>query len=441
MARRPGSGVVVTGIGLTTPVGCDPDEFFDALCSCRSGIVRPPEDHPSAGLFEAVGLGPVLDPYTLLVRHEARFVDRFLVLALAAARDAMADARLEVGRDVDPLRTAVVVSTGAGGLLTFEQQSIVRQSLGPLRVSAYLYPRFLPNMAAARIAIEYGIQGYSSTIATACAASAHAVAEALRLIRAGDADVVVCGGSESPLGPTGVAGFANARALAEGWPDPREASRPFDLQRNGFVLGEGAGILVVARADHADGRGVAGYADLLGWGATTDAYHTTAPHPDGTGAVQSMRRAIADAGLSPADIDYVNAHGTSTQRGDLAEARAIRTVFGAAGPAVSSTKGCTGHLLGAAGVVEAAASILAIGRGVAPPTNNLHDPDPACDVDLIRKAPRPMGITAALSNSLAFGGHNVSLVFGPPTTGRVRHASVPAQPEQPTQTEGNVTRR
>jgi 3-oxoacyl-[acyl-carrier-protein] synthase II len=228
--------------------------------------------------------------------------------------------------------------------------------------------------------------------------------------------VVICGGAESPLGPTGIAGFGNARALASGWADPRDASRPFDRSRNGFVLGEGAAILVVEEADRARARDAAGYADLIGWGVTTDAHHPTMPRQDGTYAAEAMRRALANAGIDAAGVGYVNAHGTGTKLGDIAEANAIRAVFGAGGPAVSSTKGVTGHLLGAAGAVEAAATAIALSRNTLPPTNNLDDPDPACDLDHVRKAPRTGQIPAALSNSFAFGGHNVSLLFGPPST-------------------------
>ncbi|MEU2614750.1 beta-ketoacyl-[acyl-carrier-protein] synthase family protein [Micromonospora sp. NPDC007271] len=417
-STRPGA--TITGIGLVTPVGRGVAEFFEALCLGKSGLVQPPAGHPAAGAAEVVGIAPDIDPTSVLPAREVLAVDRYVVMALAAADDAMRDAALEVGRDVDPLRVAVVVSSGAGGLITFEAQAIAREAGGRTAVSAYLYPGFLPNMATARIAIRYGIRGYSSSMATACAAGAHAVAEALRLIRSGDADVVVCGGAESPLGPTGIAGFGNARALATGWADPTAASRPFDRRRNGFVLGEGAGVLVVERADHADARGAVGYADLIGWGGTTDAHHPTSPRADGSGAAESMRRALASAGAVPADVGYVNAHGTGTKLGDIAETRAVQAAFGTHAPAVSSTKGVTGHLLGSAGAVEAAATALAVCHGLLPPTQNLDDPDPACDLDHVRGAARPADLTAALSNSFAFGGHNVSLLFGPASTGRTR---------------------
>jgi len=281
----------------------------------------------------------------------------------------------------------------------------------------------LSNMAAARIAIKYGIRGYSSAIVTACAAGAQAVAEALRLIRAGDADVVVCGGSDASLHPTIAAAFTNARALSHGWSDPAQASRPFDSRRNGFVLGEGSAVLVLERAEHADARGAAGSPDPPGGGATPAAHPPTWRRRAGGGAPDSMRSALANAGLDPADIGYVNAHGTGTKIGDIAETAALHTVFGDDQPAVSSTKGATGHLLGASGAVEAVVTALAVARGVLPPTLNLDDPDPACDLDHVRDHARSAPVRAALSNSFAFGGHNLSLIFGPPTTRATRYQS------------------
>lgn len=408
-------GAVITGIGLVTPVGRDPGEVFDALCVGRSGLRKPPEDHPVAGSIEVAGFSPELDAKTVLPATEARTVDRYVVMALVAAGDALTDAGLVVGRDVDPYRIACIVS-GTGGLATLEAQVVTRTAKGRLGVSPYLLPGMLPNMGAARIAIKYNLRGYSSSIATACAAGAQSIGEAVRLLRAGEADVVVCGCSEAPLFPTLADTFGNARALARGWEDPTAACRPFDRRRNGLVLSEGAGVLVLERAGFADARGAAGYADVLGWGATTDAHHPTTPRPDGEGAAECMRRALTDAGLSGSDVGYLNAHGTSTKLGDVAEALAIRTVFGDEPPPVSSSKAVTGHMLGASGVVEAAATVAAMLHGVLPPTHNLDDPDPACELDHIRKAPRVSTIDHAVSNSFGFGGHNVSLIFGRPTT-------------------------
>ncbi len=291
-------GAAITGMGLVTPVGCDVDEFFGALCEGRSGLRRPPEGHPAAGELDVAGISPDIDPVSVLPPKETRAVDRFVLLALAAADRAIADAGLQVGQNADPARVAVVVSTGGGGLETFEQYSHARAERGRPAVSPYLLPGMLSNMAAARIAIKYGARGFSTAIVTACAAGAQSVAEAFRLIAGGEADVVICGGTESPLHPTITSAFGNARALASGWDDPAEASRPFDKRRNGFVLGEGAAVLVVERAGHADARGASGYADVIGWGATTDAYHPTMPRPDGEGAAACMRQALATAGLA-----------------------------------------------------------------------------------------------------------------------------------------------
>lgn len=405
---------MITGIGLLTPLGADAAGFFDALSAGRSGLRRPADAHPLAGILEVAGFAPDVDPATVLPPSEARRVDRFVVLAMAAADAALADAGIAVGRDADPARTAVVLANAFGGLGMFEAEAVAREAGGHTAVSPYLLAGMLPNMATARIAIKHGVRGYSSTISTACASGAYGVAEALRLIRDGLADVVVCGGAEAPLLPTAATTFRNSRALAGGWADPAEASRPFDRRRNGFVLGEGAGVLVVERAEHAAARGRPAYAEVAGWGVATDAYHPTAPRADGTGAATAMRLALTDAGLAPADVGYVNAHGTGTKRGDAAEARAIRAVFGAHAPAVSSVKGVTGHLLAAAGAVEAAATALALRRGVLPPTHNLDDPDPECDLDHVRKAPRDTAAGVALSNSFAFGGHNVSLALAHP---------------------------
>jgi 3-oxoacyl-[acyl-carrier-protein] synthase II len=412
-----GNDVVITGMGMVTPVGMSAAEVTAAMCEGRSGLVRPPAGHALEGSLTVAAFAPPIDPASVLPAPETRVVDRYIVMALRAAADALADAGVEVGRDVDPYRIAVILS-GTGGLATLEEQVVTRTRRGRLGVSPYLLPGMLPNMGAARVAIRHGIRGYSSSIGTACAAGAQSVGEGVRLLRAGEADVVVCGCSEAPLFPTLADTFGNARALARGWDgEPSAASRPFDRRRNGLVLGEGAGVLVLERAGHADARGAAGYAGVAGWGATNDAHHPTTPHPDGEGAAACMRRALADAGLAPADIGYVNAHGTSTKVGDRAEALAIRRVFGPDAPPVSGTKAVTGHMLGASGVVEAAVCALALRRGLLPPTCNLDDPDPACDLDHVRKAPRPApGITHVLSNSFGFGGHNVSLVLGPPGT-------------------------
>jgi 3-oxoacyl-[acyl-carrier-protein] synthase II len=414
--------VVVTGMGMVTPVGTTAADVHAAMCEGRSGLRRPPEGHQVGDALEVGAFGPAIDPASLMPATEARVVDRYIVMALKAAEDALRDADFEVGRDADPYRVAVILS-GTGGLATLEAQVVLRTAKGRLGVSPYLLPGMLPNMGAARIAIKYGIHGFVSSSGTACAAGSQAIGEALRLLRADEADVVLAGCSEAPLFPTLADTFGNARALARGWADdPEGASRPFDRRRNGLVLGEGAGVFVLERKDFADARGASAHADVLGWGVTNDAHHPTTPRPDGEGASQCMRRALKDAALEPADIGYLNAHGTSTKLGDTAEALAIRTLFGADTPPVSSTKAVTGHMLGASGVVESAVSIHALRTGQLPPTHNLEDPDPDCDLDHVRKTPRAAQAEHVISNSFGFGGHNVSVVYGLPSTRRTRTA-------------------
>ncbi|MBV9821505.1 MAG: beta-ketoacyl-[acyl-carrier-protein] synthase family protein [Actinobacteria bacterium] len=405
--------MAITGIGLVSPVGSSPAEVFAAACEGRSGASRPPADHPLHGLLDVAAFSPDIDPVSVLPATEARFVDRAIVMALHAAADALTDAGLEIGRDVDPSRVAVVVA-GVGGLALLTEQATLYAAKGRLGVSPYLLPGVLPNMAAARIAIKFGIQGYTSSAGTACAAGAQSIGDAVRLLRAGEADVVLAGCSEAPLFPTFAAAFSNARALAHGWADPAEASRPFDRRRNGLVLGEGAGVVVLERPEHARARGAVPHAEVLGWGATTDAYHPTAPRPDGSAAAACMRLALRDAGLQPGDVGYLNAHGTSTKAGDAAELRAITAVFGEDCPPISSTKGVTGHLLGTSGVLEAVIAVEALRQGLLPPTANLDDPDPDFEVDHVRKAARSARPAAVLSNSFGFGGHNVSLLLGNP---------------------------
>lgn len=423
MTATPRPAAVITGIGLLTPAGRGMPATFDGQCSGRSSVVRPPADHLVAGAIDVAGIAPDVDAGDVLPPPVDPCIDRYVLLGLAAADDALADAGLAIGENADPHRVGTIVSSGGAGLKTYEDQASARRTHGRTTVSPYLAPGMLPNMAAARIAIKHGLRGYSSAVSTACAAGAQSIAEGLRLIWAGEADVVVCGGSDAPLHPTIAITFANAKALARNWDNASAASRPFDTRRNGFVLSEGAAVIVLERAEHADARGAAGYADVLGWGATTDAYHLTAPRPDGAGAAECMRRALASAGLQPPDIGYLNAHGTSTKRGDAAEAKAIRTVFGAEGsPPVSATKSIIGHTLGAGGAVEAAVTAVAVARGMLPPTLNLDEVGAACELDHVRKTPRLATVQAAITNSFGFGGHNVSLVVGQASTRFKRYA-------------------
>lgn len=409
------TAATITGMGLLTPVGRGVENVFDALLHGKSGISRPPEGHPVANSVELAGFLPPFDAGTIASGPDGKVMDRTVILAQLTAEDALADAGLVVGENVDPARIGVIVG-GVGGMATLENQVLARAERGRAAVSPYLLTGILPNMPAARIAIRFGLRGYTSSVGTACASGAQAIADGVRLIRTGEVDVVICGASEAPLFPTFAETFSNARALARNWDDPTEASRPFDLRRNGFVLSEGAALLVLESAEHATARGAAGYADVAGYGVNADAHHPTAPRPDGTGAADCMRRAFASARVRPEQVGYVNAHGTSTKLGDVAESVAIGLAFDGSSPAVSSTKALTGHMLGTSGVVEAAASALAVNAGLLPPTYNLEDPDPACPLDHVRKEPREVRVEYALSNSFGFGGQNVSLLFGPPST-------------------------
>ncbi|TDW17035.1 beta-ketoacyl-[acyl-carrier-protein] synthase family protein [Kribbella kalugense] len=405
--------VTITGMGLLTPVGRGPREVYDALLHGRSGIVKPPADHPIANSIELAGILPPIDAGTIAKGPDGKVMDRTVILAQLVAEDALADAGLIVGENVDPDRVGVIVG-GVGGMAMLEQQVLARAERGRAAVSPYLLTGILPNMPAARIAIRFGLRGYTSAVGTACASGAQAIADGVRLIRSGEVDVVLCGASEAPLFPTFAETFANARALARGWDDPAEASRPFDLRRNGFVLSEGAALLVLESAAHAAARGAGGYADVVGYGVNSDAHHPTAPRPDGVGAAKCMQ--LAMRAIDPSQVGYVNAHGTSTKLGDVAESVAIGRAFGDHRPAVSSTKALTGHMLGTSGVVEAVAAVGAITSGLVPPTYHLDDPDPACPLDHVRKEPREVRLEYALSNSFGFGGQNVSLLLGAAST-------------------------
>jgi 3-oxoacyl-[acyl-carrier-protein] synthase II len=414
------TAVTITGMGLLTPVGRGVETVYGALLHGRSGIVKPPADHPVANSVELAGILPPIDPGKIASGPDGKVMDRTVILAQLAAEDALADAGLTVGDTVDPDRIGVIIG-GVGGMATLEQQVLARADRGRAAVSPYLLTGILPNMPAARVAIRFGIRGYTSSVGTACASGAQAIADAVRLIRSGEADVVLCGASEAPLFPTFAETFANARALARGWDDPAEGSRPFDLRRNGFVLSEGAALLVLESAEHAAARGIRGYADVAGYGVNSDAHHPTAPRPDGQGAAACIRKAFASGGVRPEQVGYVNAHGTSTKLGDVAESVAIGLAFDGFMPAVSSTKALTGHMLGTSGVVEAAATALAVNTGLVPPTYHLDDPDPACPVDHVRKDPRDIRPEYALSNSFGFGGQNVSLLLGGASTPERRH--------------------
>ncbi len=406
VAGRP--RVAVTGLGVKTPAGLDLDTFWDRLASGRSTAATvtrvDPDVLPVKIGCEVVGF----DSTAYLGAKESRRVDRVTQLGFAAAADALADAG-EPG--VDPARCAVVAGTGVGGLTTLEEQIGAFREKGAARVSPFLVPMMMVNATAGTIAMQFGWRGPNLCVATACAASAHAVGEAARLVRDGTADVVLAAGTEAAITPTAMAAFARMTALSNRNDDPEHASRPFDAERDGFVMGEGAAALVVERYDLAVARGARIYGEIVGYGRNADAYHITAPSPGGEGAAACMQLALDDAGLSATSIGHVNAHGTSTPLNDAAEADAIRKVFGHHTPAVTSTKGVTGHLIGAAGATEAVACLLALQHGEVPPTANLERIGDDIRLDVVQGAPRPLAHDYALSNSFGFGGHNATLVF------------------------------
>ncbi len=402
--------VVVTGVGAVSPLGLDVEQTWQALVAGRSGV-------STITAFDA-GESPVriaaevdgFDPVSLFGRRRARHLDRVVQLALVATKEAIEASKLDVASS--PERIGVVYASGIGGIRTLEDGIRTLIDRGAEWVNPYVVPMMIPNMAAGEIAMEWQLLGYNCCTVTACSASAHAVGTAFDAIRLGRADAVITGGSEAAVTPVGIAGFAAMKALSTRNHQPERASRPFDLDRDGFVLGEAAATLVLEEREFALRRGAPVLAELAGYGATADAYHITQPHPSGDGAVRAMQAAIADAGLSAADIDYVNAHGTSTPPNDRVETHALKRVFGPTVPLVSSTKSMTGHTLGAAGALESVFCILAIQTSVVPPTINLDTPDPACDLDYVANKARLADVRYAMTNSLGFGGHNASLVFG-----------------------------
>jgi 3-oxoacyl-[acyl-carrier-protein] synthase II len=402
--------VVVTGMGAISPLGLDVEQTWHALIAGRSGVRTITAFDPQGSDVRIAAEVPGFDAAGFFGRRRARHLDRVVQLALVATKEAIEVSKLDVA--VAPERTGVVYASGIGGIRTLEDGIRVLITRGAEWVNPYVVPMMIPNMAAGEIAMEWQLLGYNCCTVTACSASAHAIGTAFDAIRLGRADAMVCGGSEAAVTPVGIAGFAAMKALSTRNDEPERASRPFDAQRDGFVLGEGAATLVIEEREFALRRGAPVLAELVGYGATADAYHITQPHPTGDGAVRAMHAAIADAGLSPGDIDYVNAHGTSTPPNDKVETLALKRVFGAAVPPVSSTKSMTGHTLGAAGALESVFSILALQNSVVPPTINLENPDPDCDLDYVANRARSAQLRYVMTNSLGFGGHNATLVFG-----------------------------
>jgi 3-oxoacyl-[acyl-carrier-protein] synthase II len=405
--------VVVTGLGAVTPLGNDVPTYWAGLVAGRSGVGPIRAYDASDQAVRIAAEIKDLDVAGLLGHKQARRTDRFAQVALIAAGEAVADAELDFGDDDTASDAAVVLGTGVGGITTLLNNADVLRERGARRVSPMMVPMMMSNAAAGEIVIRYGLHGLSLSVASACATGNHAIGEAARLIRTGAARVVICGGSDAGMHPLALAAFSNMQAVSRRNDEPEGASRPFDADRDGFVLGEGAGVLVLESLTQAQSRGVRIRAEVVGYGASTDAFHITAPDEKGAGAILSMQRALRDAGLAPEDIDYINAHGTSTPLNDAVETRAIREVFGehAYRLPISSTKSMIGHLLGAAGAVEAIACIQSLQTGVIHPTINYETPDPDCDLDYVPNQARETHPRTALSNSFGFGGHNGTLIF------------------------------
>jgi 3-oxoacyl-[acyl-carrier-protein] synthase II len=402
--------VVVTGLGVVSPLGLTSESTWDGLCSGRSGVGRISQFDPAGFPVTIAAEVPGFDADSVFGRRRAKHLDRVSQLALVSTAEAIAASGLDIAKDGE--RVGVIWGTGIGGLKAMEDGMGVLNDRGPEWVNPYALPMMIPNMTAGHIAMEFGIRGYSSCTVTACSASAQAIGEALDIIRAGRVDAVVCGGSEAAVTRVGIAAFAAMKALSTRNDEPERASRPFDAERDGFVMGEAAATLVLEERESAIRRGAPVLAELLGYGVSSDAYHMTQPHPEGEGAVRAMRTALADAGVGRKAVGYINAHGTSTPPNDRIETLALKTVFGEDVPPVSSTKSMTGHTLGAAGALEAVVCIRAITDQVLPPTINQETADPDCDLDYVANKSRPCDVSVALTNSFGFGGHNATLVFG-----------------------------
>jgi len=404
--------VVVTGVGLLSPVGIGTDANWAALCAAKGGIGPITRFDPAQFSSRIAGEVKGFDPLQFLEKKDVKKMDIFIQYALAASTFAVGDAKLVVN-DANADRVGVFIASGIGGFSTIEREHEELLHGGPRRISPFFIPASIINLAAGHVSIRFGARGPNLATCTACTASAHAIGEAYEIIRRGDADVMIAGGSEAAITPMGVGGFAAMRALSTRNDDPDHASRPFDKDRDGFVIGEGAGMIILERLDVAVARGAAIYAEVAGYGLSSDAFHLTAQPEDANGAVRAMQMALRKAGIQPEDVDYINAHGTSTPINDPTETLAIRRCFGehAHKLAVSSTKSMTGHLLGAAGGLEAGVTALAIRHQLVPPTANLEHPDPACDLDYVPQVKRAMPIRYAMSNSFGFGGTNGVLLF------------------------------
>jgi 3-oxoacyl-[acyl-carrier-protein] synthase II len=404
--------VVITGLGVVTPIGNDLDTFWSNLKNGVSGIRRIEALDPSPFDCQIGGEVRGFDPKPYFKNpKEVRRTDRFAQLAMAAAKMSMLDSGIDLEK-VDHDRFGVIVSSGIGGLKTLEEQHEILLTKGPSRNSPFTIPMLISNMASGLISMEFGLRGPNLCIVTACATSNNAIGESWRIIKFGDADIFLAGGSEASIVAVGLAGFSAMRALSTRNDEPERASRPFDRDRDGFVMSEGSGVVVVEELEHAKARGAKIYCELSGYGLSADAFHMTAPPPDGGGAARAMQLALEHAGVTPKEVDYINAHATSTGLGDISETKAIKLAFGeqAKKVSISATKSMTGHLLGGAGAVEMAACALAIRDGVIPPTINLENPDPECDLDYTPNVAKEKKVRVAVNNSFGFGGHNATLV-------------------------------
>ncbi|KMZ40369.1 beta-ketoacyl-ACP synthase II [Brevibacillus sp. HB1.3] len=408
MKRR----VVITGVGVVSPVGNDAQTFWNSLLEGKSGIDRVAAFDASDYPTQIAGEVKNFDPEQYMDKKDIRRTDRFVQFGLAAAKMAVEDAKLEITPE-NAERVGVYIGSGIGGLTTWEEQHSVLLEKGPRRVSPFFIPMLIANMASGAVSIQYGAKGPTSSAITACATGTNAIGEALRLIQFDHADVMIAGGAEATVRPMGFAGFCSAKAMSTRNDEPQKASRPFDKDRDGFVMGEGAGVLILEELEHAKKRGATIIAEVIGYGMSADAHHITSPSPGGEGAARCMASALKDAGVDPTEVQYINAHGTSTGQGDIAETQAIKTVFGehAYKLAVSSTKSMTGHLLGATGGVEAIATAYALRDQILPPTINLENPDPECDLDYVPNHARKATVNVAVSNTFGFGGHNATVIL------------------------------
>ncbi|KZR80369.1 3-oxoacyl-[acyl-carrier-protein] synthase 2 [Prochlorococcus marinus str. MIT 1342] len=404
--------VVITGLGAVTPIGNTVADYLEGLKTANNGVGAISLFDASAHACRFAAEVKDFDPTGFLEPKESKRWDRFSKFGVVAAKQAVADAGLSIEEE-NSSRIGVIIGSGVGGLLTMETQAHVLNEKGPGRVSPFTVPMMIPNMATGLAAIALGAKGPSSAVATACAAGSNAIGDAFRLLQLGKADVMVCGGAEASITPLGVAGFASAKALSFRNDDPTTASRPFDAERDGFVIGEGSGVLVLETLEHAKNRDATIHAEIVGYGMTCDAHHITAPTPGGVGGAEAIRLALKDGQLEPTSVDYINAHGTSTPANDSNETAAIKDALGerAYQIPVSSTKSMTGHLLGGSGGIEAVACVLALQHGMVPPTINYLNPDPQCDLDYVPNMAREHRLSVVLSNSFGFGGHNVCLAF------------------------------